>query len=217
VVGSPWLGAEEATGCLCYAWLEQWPPLSSDEEKRVPVEVWVSWLRRRGSSSGSGSHLSPAVGVVPRHQRRRRVRILFCCVTFPNTWSGCTCLSPPLLPPLRSVSHLSLPLGPSSGICDDSRSHLSDMRDTKEEDEADAVVGARDLGRGGVVGTDRRRRWRTSGRLHGGRVGRGVVAVEEGWADVTKLDGSAYENFRSEPWARVHARWVEDAPNAESA
>jgi hypothetical protein len=51
-----------------------------------------------------------------------------------------------------------------------------------------------------VVETDRRRRWRTSGRVHGGRVGRGVVAVEEGWADVTKLDGSAYENFGSEPW-----------------
>jgi hypothetical protein len=143
VVGSPWLGAEEATGCLCYAWPEQWPPLSLDDEKRVPVEVWVSWLRRRGPSTGSGSHLSP----------RRRGR--------PLTLTSTASQNPlPLCHVPQHLVRLHLPLAPAvvapqirlppvvaawAFLRHLRRQPLPPIRHARheKEDEADAVVAAR--------------------------------------------------------------------------
>jgi hypothetical protein len=85
--------------------------------------------RRRGRPSTSMSTLSQNP-FPPRHVPQHLVQLHLS-------------LAPLLLPPLRSVSHLSPPLEPSSGICDDGCSHPSGMRDTKKEGEADDVVGAR--------------------------------------------------------------------------
>lgn len=78
-----------------------------------------------------------AAGIVLRHLRQQRVRVLL-SVTFPSTWSGSACL----LPPLRSGSHLSPPLEPSPDICDDGESGSSfDIYDDNSDDDSKSESG----------------------------------------------------------------------------
>jgi hypothetical protein len=91
------------------------------EENRVSVMAWISWQRRRGSSGGSGSHLSPPLRSSTDISDDGESESSSSVSHSPAPAPSRTRLSPLPLPPLRSSSYMSSSSGLYSGIYDGGR------------------------------------------------------------------------------------------------